>query len=520
MLTATVAAALALAAFAAFGAIAVGHADVDPDAATEVFLTGPEAGEGAVGAHNSPAAAVNPRDPDNLVVVNRVDEPDFTATLHRSVDGGRTWSTTDLPLPEGTGRPGGSGLEMDPEGQVRFVETQRPYAPDVAFASDGTLYVSYVNLMGRGNVPHNLWVARSDDGGASLSEPVRVAGELAFQPRLAVGPDGVVHLTYLDADTVGVWSLHAPAPIVATRSADGGKSFAEPVRVSDLDRPRVGAASPVVDADGDLVVLYQDFKDNARDFLNLEGPAWDEPTALVVTRSSDGGESFSPGVEVDDGLVAGKRFVVFLPQFPSIAAGPEQLYVAWADARAGSRDVFLRRSDDGGRTWTDRVRVNDNPADDGTSQYLPAVAVNDRGRVDVAYLDRRDDPEDVMTAVSLATSLDGGASFDRRQLSSQAFDATIGPSLQRSHAEPGIGSRLGLVTWDDGALAAWTDTRIGQDQPELIRQDIVAARVSLSDAAAQASGRGRSATGPLAVSLAVLAAGALILVARRRRRGR
>lgn len=521
MLRGTLAAAVALAGLAGFGVTDTGHAASEAEAEAEVFVTGSEDGESAVGAHNSPSAVVNPRDPDNLVVVNRVDEPDFTAVLHRSVDGGRTWSTTELPLPEGTGRPEGSGVELGPEGEVRFVETQRPYAPDAAFTPDGTLYVSYVNLMGQGNVPDNLWLARSDDGGASLSEPTRVAGELTFQARVAVGPDGVVHLTYLQAETVGVWALPESAPVVAVRSEDGGETFTDPVRVSDPGRPRVGAATPVVDAGGDLVVLYQDFKNNVRDFLNLEGPAWGEPSALVVSRSSDGGESFSPGVELDDGLIADKRFVVFLPEFPSLAAGPEpgELYVAWADAREGSRDVFLRRSGDGGRTWGDRVQVNDNPADDGTSQYLPAVAVSDRGRVDVVYLDRRNDPEDVMTEVSLATSGDRGASFDTILLSSQAFDATIGPSLQNTYTEPDVGSRLGLASWDSGALAAWADTRIGEDTPELARQDLVTARASLPDVAVQAARRDWLVTAPL-TALAALGVAALMLLARRRARRR
>ncbi|MBW3616063.1 MAG: glycoside hydrolase, partial [Actinobacteria bacterium] len=237
---------------------------------------------GPIDANNSPTLVRNPLLETNLVITHRVDRPQFSALLHSSLDGGATWASITLPLPAG----------MD-----------RPFAPDVAFAPDGTLFVSYVNLEGLGNVPANLWVATSKDGGRTLSDPVRVAGKLAFQARLAMDHDNTVHLTWLQANEVGLLKLvGGPNPIVASRSTDGGQTFTAPVVVSDPQRERVGAASPVIDSEGRLVVLYQDFKGDRRDFEFLEGPAWGEPFALVVTRSDDGGRTFSRGVEVDNGL--------------------------------------------------------------------------------------------------------------------------------------------------------------------------------------------------------------------------
>ncbi|MEX0657830.1 MAG: sialidase family protein, partial [Egibacteraceae bacterium] len=384
---------------------------------------------------------------------------------------------------------------------------------------DGTLYVAYVNLMGRGNVPDNLWLARSEDGGATLSEPVRVAGERVFQTRVVVDPDGVVHLTYMQADDIGVWALASPPTLVATRSEDGGETFSDPVPFSDPARPRVAAATPVIDADGDLVVLYQDFKDNVRDFQNLEGPAWEGTSALVLTRSTDGGRTFSPGVEIDDEVVVGQRFIVFLPEFPSITAAPDgTLYVAWADARAGSRDVLLRRSVDGGDSWSAPVRVHDHPADDETAQYLPRVAATDDGRVAVLYVDQ-DDTDGAMATTRVAVSADGAAPFETRQLSSRAFDATIGPRPQAAHVEPGVGARLGLAAWDGSLIAVWTDTRIGEDRPELVRQDIAATRVRLPDPPAEADITAAPWSLVL-IAAAAVALLALVLVVRRRRAGR
>ncbi|MDQ3931477.1 MAG: glycoside hydrolase [Actinomycetota bacterium] len=425
-------------------------------------------------ANNSPSLTRNPREPSNLALAHRVDRPTFSAFLHWTADGGASWHQTDLPLPEGL---------------------DRPFAPDAVFASDGTLYVSYVNLTGNGNVPDNLWVARSTDGGRTLSPPVRVAGRLAFQARMAVGRDATLYVTWLQAREVALFSLPAtPNPIVVSRSTDGGRSFSPPVPVSEPGRERVAAATPVVDDEGPrgwprswrstgrLLVLYEDFKSDRRDFEFLEGPPAEEPFALVLTASTNGGHSFSPGLEVESHVVPTRRFLVFLPEFPSIAVGPDgSLLVAWADGLNGDEDVFLRRSEDGGQTWTEAVRVNDNGLGDGTSQYMPRVAVAPSGRIDIIFLDRRRDPANIMTDAFLATSDDGGRSFSNVRLSSESFDSRVGPYIDATFPID-FGSRLGIVSNDDGAVAAWTDSRFGTEGTG--RQDVVAATISRQRAGA------------------------------------
>lgn len=413
---------------------------------------------GVIDASNSPSIRRNPVRPQNLVATYRVDRPNFSAMLQSSFDGGRSWRPTPLPLPPGA---------------------DRPFAPDLVFDPRGDLHVLYSNLVGRGNRPDNLWMATSADGGRTLSSPVLVAKGLTFQPRLVADSRGTVYATWLQASNTGNLSFVGEPPyVVAVRSTDGGTTFSTPVRVSDPERERVGAASPVIDGEGRLVVMYEDFKDDRRDFENLDGPPWDRPFALVLTTSTDGGRTFPAGTELEAGIVASRRFLPFLPDFPSLAAGAGRtLYASWADGRNGDDDAFLRRSDDGGRTWLPAVRVNDNPLHDGTVQNLPAVAVAPGGRVDVVFYDRRRDPTNVMTDVTLATSNDGGRSWKNTRLSDRSFDSRVGP-VADARFTADFGSRLSLDSARKHIDAAWADTRFGNDTTG--RQDVVFVEVGLT----------------------------------------
>ncbi|HZB97833.1 MAG TPA: sialidase family protein, partial [Candidatus Sulfotelmatobacter sp.] len=268
-------AALALIAAGGFG-LSVVRAEKRVSAGTVTRVDGRGASDG--GFSNSPTIARNPARAGNIAAAVRLDGDVPSALLASSEDAGATWRQTQLPLPPAV---------------------ERPYWPDLAFSPDGTLFVVYENVTGRANTPAHLWLSRSTDGGRSLSRPVQLAGPLAFEPRITAGPEGNVYVTWLQAQQVGQLSLPgAPPAIVAVHSADGGRSFSAPVPLSDTNRTRIGAATPVLTSDGTLIVLYEDFKDDVRDLLNLEGPPWPDPFALVVTRSTDEGQTFAAGQEI------------------------------------------------------------------------------------------------------------------------------------------------------------------------------------------------------------------------------
>ena len=420
-----------------------------------------------ISAHNSPNLARNPVRPANLAVTSRIDTPFFSCALHVSSDSGATWTQTPVPAPKG--------------------EEAKCFRPDVAFASDGTLYLAFVTLRGRGNTPNALWLSTSEDGGRTLSKPVKVHGRLTFQTRLAADPDNPerVFLTWLQGEEVGVFKFAKPGnPILTSRSDDGGATWSEPVRVNSGERGRAVGPVPVVGRDGTLYVLYLDLGEDRLDYEGGHrargGPPYDGKFSLVLARSRDGRKGWEESL-VDDDIQPIERFLVFLAPSPSLAVDDDgRLYAAFHDARLGDPDVYVWSLAPGESQWEGPTRVNDTPRGDDTSQYLPALSVAPDGRLDVLYYDRRLDRQNILNNASLQSSFDHGKTFTSAlRLTRRGFDSRIG--FGAKEGLPDLGSRLALVSDDRSSLGVWTDTRAGT--PATQKQDIAQGVVSVSDPA-------------------------------------
>jgi hypothetical protein len=464
----------ALVAAAGLGLVLVGvgvavSTDDDDPPRMEVAAGTPRAvtatGADPLTAHNSPAVVASPTDPDTLVVAARIDRPQLSAVIERSTDGGDTWDATQLPLPAGE---------------------VRTFAPDVAFDSAGTLYVTFLTMSDPDNNPTGVWVARSSDEGASFEAPIKASGPYGYQPRVLVN-GSTVHVSFVQA-TNAVESVTngfgpPPNPVVVATSTDSGATFGQPVEVSG-DRARVGAATPFFGLEGELLVLFEDFGNDAVDFEGKAGPTYDGEFSLVLARSEDGGRSFEEVSVVDDAVRPTARFNPYVPEYPSVAVSPigeapagDAIYVAWADATNNDWDVFVRRSNDGGATWGSRVKVTSEAAASGTHQYLPSIAVAPTGRVDIAFLDRSEDEDNRFAGAALATSFDAGATWRTISVSDKLFDSRVGPPSPT----PGVadfGSRIGIVSQRERALTVWTDTQDGN--VDTGRQDLYFAPIRIA----------------------------------------
>lgn len=265
----------------------------------------------------------------------------------------------------------------------------------------GQLYVSYIDT-GVGI----MFVQRSDDQGATWTEPVEVArnGEGMGGPdivqfgQVAVGPGSVVHFTY--------WALRQGGDVSGVyhrASKDAGASWTEPVQAGNF-----------------AAVFDLQFTHKYR----------------IVT---------NPALAVD--------------------ARSGALYLAYPNpaevgALASNLDIYVVRSTDEGASWSMPARVNDDLLPTN-GQWMPALAVGPDGAVHATWLDYRDDPSGQSAAVYYAFSTDGGATWSKNaRVGDVLFDGTGGYHQSGSGT---IGDYMGLAVSEQAVHPFWADTRHGRN---------------------------------------------------------
>ncbi len=179
---------------------------------------------------------------------------------------------------------------------------------------------------------------------------------------------------------------------------------------------------------------------------------WSDTNHIVYALSRDGGKTFSRNRFIAD--TSPSHFVVQGAEeangYPQIAIAPHgKLHVAWSDYRNGDVDVFCISSADGGRTWSKPVRVNSDPVHNAADQFFQWLAVDPAsGAINVLFYDRRHDPANKSANVVLARSTDGGRTFRNYLLSDHSFDPQGGM----------IGEYTALAAFSGRIFGAWTET--------------------------------------------------------------
>ena len=207
--------------------------------------------------------------------------------------------------------------------------------------------------------------------------------------------------------------------IVFSKSSDRGKTWSDPIRISkfagdciDGDNTVEGAV-PAVGPNGEIYVT------------------WSGPRGLVMQKSLDGGKTWlteEQFIHVHSGgwdlEIPGLQRANGLPILVSdLSKGPNRgtLYLNWCDQKngAGDTDSWLSSSKDGGKNWSDPIRVNQD--DSKKHQFFTWMSIDQtNGNLYFVYYDRRN-YKDNQTDVYLSTSRDGGLTFKENRISNKPF---------------------------------------------------------------------------------------------------
>ncbi len=472
--------------------------------------------------NDSPQLLQDPTNPNDLVVLDRVDRPDYSASVQYSTNGGHTWHTGALRLPPASAYPAAAptgsmkamsspakstgmsmsssattakamtgksattshkstaatsmpGMAMTPTttghtgamampggtAQTDAGVLHKLYAPVGIFTRSGTLRVMFETLSGPGNRPDSLWIESSTNLGRSFGTPSHVAGALAFQASLAVdAKTGELFATWLQANDT---------------AADCLLCFATtglPIEVShSVDGGRswsapVKVSDPSIPRVGAPVIAVGPhgnpavlYYDYGNDTLDWGNlPGTYHGTFSLVITRSTDG-----GATFGPGQVAAAGIV---PTHRFLIYLPES--PAFAIGANGAM-VAAWPDDRYGSPVIALARSTDHGARWSAPVTVgggPMAGVSrDLPAVAVAPDGRIDtifyqtEPGTETANVELASSSDGGAVFSAPiRLSVAPFSLLIGPKESPYLNRADFGGRAGLVSDNSGALAAWTDT--------------------------------------------------------------
>ncbi len=175
-----------------------------------------------------------------------------------------------------------------------------------------------------------------------------------FDPAVAFDADGNVYVAY--GVTVFVGGTERTS-VVVCKSTDGGQTY-HPAAFVGNPAPRVlnvpghdkwvlaTGRDPAVPGQQNVYIAWT---------WNIPTPAGNVDQQIAVSRSTDGGLTFSAPIVINDDSVAGRdRALVADP-----SVGPNgELYVSWNDIDATDAMILVDRSFDGGLTWGSDVLVS------------------------------------------------------------------------------------------------------------------------------------------------------------------
>jgi hypothetical protein len=119
-------------------------------------------------------------------------------------------------------------------------------------------------------------------------------------------------------------------------------------------------------------------------------------------------------------------------------------------------DIILNRSADGGQSWSDPIRVNQDDQNNGKIQFFPTVHVDRFGAVDILYYDDRNTSSD-SSGVFMARSLDGGDGWKEYEVSDHNYKPVPIGGLGQGY----MGDNIDLTSTSTTIWPVWMDNSTG-----------------------------------------------------------
>jgi len=276
------------------------------------------------------------------------------------------------------------------------------------------------------------------------------------------------------------WTSYYSAcpPYSFTRSTDGNVSYPECFNI--LNDPMWGTTC--VGPDGSVYVcgaMWSGFI--MAKSTNAQDPGQDVTWTFAAEIYLDGEVIGFGGPQCPnpDGLLGQAIIAIDSTGGP----GDGNIYILCSVERNSNSDpcdVMFARSTDGGHNFDWPVRVNDDPTNNAY-QWFGTMSIAPDGRIDAVWLDNRENPGIVNSALYYSYSLDQGITWSQNVKLSETFDPHVGWPQQDK-----MGDYFDMYSDESGAHLAWAATFNGEQDVyySVIKPDYTAIKepVDLSNA--------------------------------------
>ena len=299
--------------------------------------------------------------------------------------------------------------------------------PCLMFDDSGRLY--YEHLSGTSwRDTEFLWrivVQRSTDAGVTFDSGEQIGLDPPTQQdkswlgldRSHTASNGTLFTSWNEDDLYGSHLAKDSSRIYFAKSTDYGLNWSERVRVDDWGGDCVDSNNTVegvttaADKNGNICI------------------AWSGHDKIFFDRSTDGGATFGKDRAIANqpgswdftvpGIFRANGFPMLISDLNPSSAFYGRLYIMWSDQRRGVTDIYFMHSDNGGATWSQEIRVNNDNS--MNHHFFPSMTIDPvTGHVFIVFYDRRAYTTRE-TDVYLATSSDGGETFTNSLVSESAF---------------------------------------------------------------------------------------------------
>lgn len=265
-----------------------------------------------------------------------------------------------------------------------------------------------------------------------------------------------VYVAWTEFDEYGSKAEHDSTYILFSRGNSKGTRWKKPVRLNDH-------AGNCIDNSGTAEGAVPTSRGKKNVYV-----AWSLNDTIWFDRSKNAGKSWLKNDRVAAQIYGGWSHSIpginranGMPVTACDNSGGEfdgRIYINWADQRNGEddTDIWLVWSDDEGESWSEPVRVNDDPP--GRHQFFTWMTVDQStGFLYTVFYDRRNYP-DRRTDVYLAESHDGGVSWVNTRISESPFvpiENVFFGDYNNISAVNGVVRPI-WTRCDDGMLSIWT----------------------------------------------------------------